>query len=207
MSATVEQVMAALDARDAAAGAQTPQGDPAAPLAPVAAAVAAPAPHRQEAVLQRWQRVAGDAPLPQPGGLNLTQQMQLREADPELHLILSGQPLPASLELQLLQGTFPAEQPRVDPEVERRAAVERIVAGGNPWMPGAANITAQLHLERLDPQAAAQLRAAALPAIQARQQQQAAAEQQRQAERQEAANEAARAEQIARARATFGLDG
>jgi hypothetical protein len=207
MSATIEQVMAALDARDAA-GAAGPQGEPAAPLASAGAAVAAPAPHRQAAVLQRWQAVAGDAPMPEPGQLNVTQGMQLQAADPELYAVLSGQPLPASLEIALLSGTFPAEQPAPpSPEQQRAAVVQALTQGGtvNPYLPGG-SLSAQLQLAQADPAVAEQLRLAAFPAIQALQQQQAAAEQQRQAEQQEAANEAARANQIAAARQHFGLD-
>jgi hypothetical protein len=145
-----------------------------------------PAP-RTIATLSRWAAVAGPAvPMPQSlAELPLHQQLQVRDADPELALILSGEAMPAALEAAVLSGSWPAEKPQADPEAERRAAVERILAGGNPFIPGATNVTAQLHLERLDPQAAAQQRELAAPYIaqaQQQEQQRRALEQQQLAE-------------------------
>jgi hypothetical protein len=121
---------------------------------------------RTYALLSRWNRIAGDQPMPENwSDLKLHEQMLLRDADPELALILSGQALPPHLEMQLAAGTLPDVAPQRDLAAELHAAVQSTTQGLNPFHPDSLNLSAQLRLEAIAPDAAAAQRAAAAPFV------------------------------------------
>lgn len=125
---------------------------------------------RTLATLSRWAAVAGpNAPMPASlSDLPLHQQMQLRDADPELALILSGEALPPHLEAQVLSGSWPSVAPAgPTPEEQRHQQVQSITGGQNPFHPATVNLSAQLRLEAVAPDVAAAQREAAAPALQA----------------------------------------
>ena len=65
----------------------------------------------------------GDITVPERlSDLPLSQQMALQNADPEAAMVLSGEPLPASLELQITSGTWDSEYSGQSLEQQREAA-------------------------------------------------------------------------------------
>ena len=130
------------------------------------------------ATLRRWIAACGDLPYPSSAdqiGVDLALKLQM--ADPELLQILQGN-APASLELAVLEGTLadaaPTQQERAD--AAKAARIEELTAA-NPFgkagyfneqgdlvPPTQGNMTAALELEALNPELAAQLKAAAQPA-------------------------------------------
>lgn len=204
---TSAELLAALDAAEAE-GVLTSS---AAPLAPAGPPLPRPSLRRIGAILQRFAAALPGHALPQdPTRLPLHLQMALRDRDPQLFDVLLSPDLPAEVEAQLLNGSFPVElPPPPSPEEQRAALVAQLTQGGqvNPYVPGPTyNLSAQVRLAAADPQAAESLRRQAAPAIQALQQQQAEAAEQHRRQQVEEQNEINRGRQIAAARATFGLD-
>ncbi|WP_216918799.1 hypothetical protein [Synechococcus sp. CCAP 1479/9] len=207
MAPTSAELLAALDAAEA-------DGTLASSSAAAVAAAGPPLPQpglrRTGAILQRFAAALPGHALPQdPATLPLHLQMALRDVDPQLFAVLLTPDLPADLEAQLLNGTFPAElPPPPSPEEQRAALVQELTAGGtvNPFLPGG-NLSAQIRLAQVDPVVAEQLRLAAQPLHQAAQQQAAEARQAATIAAIEEQNAHNLAEQQARARQHFGLEG
>ena len=137
---------------------------------------------KSAATLKRWIAAVGpDQPYPSsPDQINAQPSLGLRlqQIDPELFQIVSGAPIPASLELAVMDGTLaevaPSQQELRD--VANAARIEELTAS-NPFgragyyneqgelvPPVAGNMTAAMELESLNPVLAAQLKAAAQPA-------------------------------------------
>jgi len=75
------------------------------------------------ALVSRVSAVLGDITVPERlSDLPLSQQMALQNADPEAAMVLSGEPLPASLELQITSGTWDSEYSGQSLEQQREAA-------------------------------------------------------------------------------------
>jgi hypothetical protein len=137
---------------------------------------------KSAATLKRWiAATGGDLPYPSsPDQIGVDLGLRLQQTDPELFQIVSGAPIPASLELAVMAGTLaevaPSQQELRD--VTNAARIEELTAS-NPFgqagyyneqgelvPPVAGNMTAALELEALNPELAAQLKAAAQPAAQ-----------------------------------------
>jgi hypothetical protein len=137
---------------------------------------------KSAATLKRWiAATGGDLPYPSsPDQIGVDLGLRLQQTDPELFQIVSGAPIPASLELAVMAGTLaevaPSQQELRD--VANAARIEELSrdnpygkagfydAEGNLVPPVAGNMTAALELEALNPELAAQLKAAAQPAAQ-----------------------------------------
>ena len=135
--------------------------------------------HKTSALMKRWiAAMGGDSRYPSSADeLPVDAVMALTERDPELLAILQGS-APASLELQVLDGSLPdaAPTPQQLQDAATAARVEELLAAGNPfgtqghyegqdYIPGTpANVTAAFELESLNPELAARLKAEATPA-------------------------------------------
>jgi hypothetical protein len=135
---------------------------------------------KSAATLKRWiAATGGDLPYPSsPDQIGVDLGLRLQQTDPELFQIVSGAPIPASLELAVMDGTLadvaPSQQERADAATAAR--IEELTAS-NPFgqagyyneqgelvPPVAGNMTAAMELKSLNPALAAQLEAAAQPA-------------------------------------------
>ena len=136
--------------------------------------------HKTPALLKRWiAATGGDLPYPSsPQAISLEIGLQLQQVDPELFAVVSGGDIPASLELAVMDGSFPdvAATPQQRQDAATAARIEELTAS-NPYgtagyydeqgdlvPPVAGNLTAALELEALNPDLAARLKAEAQPA-------------------------------------------
>ncbi|WP_094556651.1 hypothetical protein [Synechococcus sp. 1G10] len=134
---------------------------------------------RTAALLKRWASYKPSTPLPVViTDLPEIERLQLQDADPELHSLLSGT-APAELELSAIDGTLPSAPP-APPSPQEQAQQEAeswLAANGNPWgmpasysptgelMPGVQpNFTAQLWMQSNAPELAAKLQSASVAA-------------------------------------------
>jgi hypothetical protein len=123
---------------------------------------------RTVATLSRWSALAGDQPLPSEwSDLPLHQQIAIRDADPQLAAVMSGQPLPPALELAVANGSWPDVMPAGPSEEEQRQQqIAQLLSQGNPYMPGpAGNLTTALRLEQVAPEIARQQQQLAAPYV------------------------------------------
>ena len=134
--------------------------------------------HKSPALLKRWiAAMGGDSRYPtSPDELGMDITLRLQQADPELLQLLQGN-APASLELQVLDGSLPDATltPAQRQEATKSARIAELVAMnpfGTPgvysedgtYIPGQpTSLTALFELAALDPQLAAQLKTAATP--------------------------------------------
>ena len=137
---------------------------------------------KSAATLKRWIAATG-GDLPYPSGTDQINAqpslvMRLQQIDPELFQIVSGAPIPASLELAVMDGTLadaaPTQQERADAATAAR--IEELTASrpfgqsgyfddqGNLVPPVAGNLTAAMELEALNPELAARMKAESQPA-------------------------------------------
>ena len=143
---------------------------------------------RTIATLTRFDRVFPGEVMPADlKSLSFAAQMALKDADPALYEVLAGR-MDSGTEAALLSGTWPDVAPAAPTPEQVRAEQVALLTQLNPFAPTSRNLSAQLQLEAIDPQAAAQQRALAQPYL--------ALEQANAATRRQQA-EAARAQQAA----------
>lgn len=107
-------------------------------------------PRSRAALIQRIAAVIGaDKPFPNDWNeLSLTEQLMVEQADPIAAAVLKGKAT-AEVELELLQGTFPADAPAVKSLQEQR---EEAIAAALAGLP-APKTAEQVEAERLERQA------------------------------------------------------
>ena len=117
-----------------------------------------------DSVLRRWSAVS-ERPMPDEGfggfaDKFVTESFQIRLADPELVSILDGT-CTAGLKADVLAGKWDSVRPTDEQQAEaaRKAEAQRLF-DSNPFANGG-NLTDQMKLQQLAPEAAAQLQEAA----------------------------------------------
>ena len=116
-----------------------------------------------EQVLRRWASVS-DRPMPEDfrdfSDRYLTESMLIRQRDPDLVSILEGS-ADANLKADVISGHFDIAAPTEEQQAEaaRQAEAQRLF-DSNPFANGG-NLTDQMKLQQLAPEAAAQLQEAA----------------------------------------------
>lgn len=94
--------------------------------------------HKTPALLRRWiAATGGNLPYPSsPDAIGVDLGLKLQDQDPELWQVLTGN-APASLELQVMEGTFAdsAPTPQERQETDRKAEIAAILQrnDGNPF--------------------------------------------------------------------------
>jgi len=121
---------------------------------------------RTVATLARFDRVFPGESMPADlKSLSFAAQMALKDRDPGLYEVLAGR-MDAATEAAVLGGSWPDVAPAGPTAQElKEQQVQQLLSSGNPYMPGAGNLTARLQLEALDPAAAVKQRALAGPYI------------------------------------------
>ena len=115
-----------------------------------------------EQVLRRWASIS-DRPMPEDfrdfSDRYLTESMLIRQRDPALVSILEGT-ADGNLKADVISGTFDTAGPTEEQQAEaaRRAEAQRLF-DSNPFANGG-NLTDQMKLQQLAPEAAAQLQEA-----------------------------------------------
>jgi hypothetical protein len=118
---------------------------------------------RTIATLTRFDRVFPGEVMPADlKSLSFAAQMALKDADPALYEVLAGR-MDSGTEAALLSGTWPDVAPAGPTPEQMRAEQVAQLTQLNPFAPTSRNLSAQLQLEAIDPQAAAQQRALAQP--------------------------------------------
>lgn len=119
---------------------------------------------RTTATLTRWNAIVPGSSMPESlEGLPFSLRMRVKDADPELFALLGGAPVSAELEAAVMSGALSDVAPAAPTPEQVRAEQVAALTQLNPFAPTSRNLSAQLQLEAIDPQAAAQQRALAQP--------------------------------------------